>query len=261
MLYSEDFNIRISKKNEKGYHVKSEIFTVLMEGNAKIVGNFRENSLTNSVKPLSYFSAIFGTQIVSYDNKQVRQVKIISKIYSLFVIMFMYLIYTFVKPKSWNDTKTDVPLNILTKCFGYLSNTEVTYLIFIATIGNGEYYLKLLQKLDDFDNHFKSSRKLFIKGRIVATSLILFSILEVSFTFWLRKFNIYNIGAHLTLYSLMLQGTIIVFFLGNIYSRLMVFNDLLLGRVLKILPSCKTVIFEDSMGDKLIKVSIFNIHT
>ncbi|XP_050562818.1 uncharacterized protein LOC118269537 [Spodoptera frugiperda] len=157
------------------------------------------------------------------------------------------------KPRSWIDTRSDVPLNILTKTFGILSIIEGDYSIFCIAIFNSQYFVKLFKKLDELDTVFHVSKAVFIRRRILSTFLVILPLGQLLSTFWLRKFNIQNIGAHINFFFLMLQGSIFYFVIVNIYVKLLMLNALLIKIVQSTMSKQREIIFKDTICDWIIK--------
>ncbi|CAH1635738.1 unnamed protein product [Spodoptera littoralis] len=157
------------------------------------------------------------------------------------------------KPRSWIDTRSDVPLNVLTKTYGILSIIEGDYSIFCIAIFNSQYFVELFNKLDELDTVFHVSKAVFTRRRILSTFLVILPVAQLLSTFWLRKFNIQNIGAHINFFFLMLQGSIFYFVIVNIYVKLLMLNALLMKILRTTMSKQREIIFKDTVCDWIIK--------
>lgn len=213
-------------------------------------------SLVVAAKPLIYFASIFGAKLVSYEKNYIVSTNFFYKFYALFVIIAHIVLSTVViTPRSWFDTKSDVPLNILTKTFSTFINIEVLYLVFCIAVFNTKHYVELFNKFDNIDSYFSMSKSVFRRRRLVSIILVMLPIVQVSSSCCLRKFHWQNIGAHINFFLIMLQGSILYFVVVNIYLRIVMLNTLLLRAVKNTMSKEKKIIFQDTICDFIIKVS------
>lgn len=255
MWYTGDFKIR--KVGILSDSTNTNAFSLILNGNKKIYGLLTKYQFTNAAKPLMFFTSLFGIRMIRYHKFDISKVKSISKIYCFSIVGVIITLLAYVKPVSWIDTKSDIPLNILTKAYGLLTVLEVTYSIFIASFGNSVHYVKFFNTIDDIDCHFGTSKGTFIKGRLAAWMFILIPILQVSSTFLLRKFHVNNSGSHLIFFLLVLQGSVIVFFIISIYLKLIILNMLLVKKIMMGLTTEKKYVLEDSWKLICFKVSLY----
>lgn len=207
---------------------------------------FLKYNFSNAARPIVYFTTLFGNQMIRYQHYDILKVKPISKLCCCLFICVIITLMACVNPVSWVDTKSDLPLNILTKTYGFLHTVEVIYSIVIVSFGNSIFYVDLFKIIDSIDGHYGTSKGTFLRGRTTAWILILLPILQVICTFWLRKFHINNTVAHLTFFLIVLQGSVIVFFVIHIYMKLIVLNMLIVKKISKGLTLQKTCVLEDS---------------
>lgn len=212
-------------------------------------------SLVVAAKPLIYFASLFGSKLVSYEKNYVTSTKFFSKVYALLIII-VHLIGTvvLVRPRSWSDTKSDVPLNVFTKTFGQLSIIEGCHSIVCVAIFNTKYYVQLFIKLNNLDTHFCVTKTVFRRRRLISIVLVVFPIVQIICTFFLRKFHIQNIGAHFNVFLMLLQGSIIYIIVLNIYLRIVMLNTLLMKAVDNTMSKQKKILLQDTICDTVIKV-------
>lgn len=256
MFYVQDFQVQRNNKIFSASETSDNTFSVIICKN-NVKKNTSKYSLVVAAKPLNYFMSLFGSKLVSYKKNEILSVTLLNKLYALFLIAaHLFIILAIFKPRSWIDTRSDVPLNILTKTFGILSIIEGDYSIFCIAIFNSQYFVKLFKKLDELDTVFHVSKAVFIRRRILSTFLVILPVGQLLSTFWLRKFNIQNIGAHINFFFLMLQGSIFYFVIVNIYVKLLMLNALLIKIVQSTMSKQREIIFKDTICDWIIKVIV-----
>ncbi|CAH0399210.1 unnamed protein product [Chilo suppressalis] len=238
-----------------GIFIKQKDFSIILTKKDRMKERINVCSMANSAKPLTYFASFFGLQMIRYCNGSVFKVNLLRKFYCLVVVATIISLAVFVRPFSWRYTKADVPLNMLTKSYSVFHTIEAIHVIFITTFGNSTYYVKLFKILDSTDRHFGLSKKMFKIRIITSILLILLPVIQTSYTFWLSKFNINNIGLHFTFFMIMVQGAIIIFFSINIYLKQMMLNKLLILKTLNTIPSQKRKLFDESLLNIMLKVS------
>ncbi|CAG9787163.1 unnamed protein product [Diatraea saccharalis] len=81
-------------------------------------------SLANSSKPLTFFAALFGMQMLRYSKRNVSKVNLFGKFYCLLIAVTLILLIVLITPFSWRYTKADLPLNMLTKSYSVFHTTE-----------------------------------------------------------------------------------------------------------------------------------------
>lgn len=216
-------------------------------------------SNANSMKPLVYFSSAFGMQIIQYSSNDISKVKMFRKLYCACVVLTIISVYVFLRPVAWKYTLQDIPLNVLTKGYTLLSIFDGLYASIIMTFSKSQNYIELFKLLDDLDYHFGTFKTMSKKRFLLSIFFVILPTIQVSFTFWLRKFDIFNIGPHLIFFLLMLQGAIIMFFAFNIFLKYLMFRYLLTKKTDMTISEHKSIFFEDSIFRRIIKVS-FNFY-
>ncbi|XP_063827024.1 uncharacterized protein LOC135076500 isoform X1 [Ostrinia nubilalis] len=206
-----------------------------------------------AVKPFTYLISIFGMKMIEYSNDEIIKVKAFSKLYSVSFVAAIISLTIFVKPVSWKYTQLDIPLNILTKSYGILHTAEALYSVLIVSFANSQNYVEMFGVLSKIDWHFGTSKKMFLTRRIMGVCLLILPIVQVLSTCYLRKFNIRNFGAHLSFFLIMLQGSIILLFILNIFMKHFVLNNLLLKKTSGAISEHKKILFERSFVSSVFK--------
>lgn len=253
MFYVNDF--KISKDNKiHPDRANKNSFSVIITN--KVKNRFSQYSITNAAKPLIHFASLFGAKLISYEKNKFVKIKLLSKLYSVLVIIIFIILSMVIRgPLTWHDTKSDVPLNILTRTYGILNIAEAVYSVFSVAFLNNEYYVELFKKFDDIDNNLGISKKVFGRRRFLSVLLVIFPILQTFLIFWWRRFDIQNIGSHLTFFLVMLQGSLVYFFVLNIYIKLLMLNIILMKKVKKTISKQKEFILQETISEQIIKVS------
>ncbi|CAH0674047.1 unnamed protein product [Spodoptera exigua] len=253
MFYVKDFQVVRNNKIFSTSETSENTFSVIInKNNAKT--NISKYSLVVAAKPFNYFISLFGSKLVSYGENEITGVTYFNKLYAVFLIAaHLFIVLAIYRPRSWIDTMSDIPLNILTKTFGILSIIEGDYSIFCTAIFNSQYFVELFNKLDELDTVFHVSKAVFTRRRILSTLLVVLPVGQLLSTFWLRKFNIQNIGAHINFFFLMLQGSIFYFVIVNIYVKLLMLNAVLIKMVRKTMSKQKEMVLEDTICDCITK--------
>ncbi|XP_045524366.1 uncharacterized protein LOC123714218 isoform X1 [Pieris brassicae] len=230
MFYTSDYN---SYGNQ---NVKGNIFTVILNG-FYTSNSFPTFSIAHASKPLINLSTIFGMQNVRFNKMDIKRVSIFNKFYCVLILSLLIIVIVYIPPLSWKETKSDLPLNILTRLFGVLQTFEIFYYVFIVSFGNASYYWNLYKTLNSLDNHYEKRLKMFRKRRYFAIFLMFTPLLLSSFTFYLRKFTIHNVVAQITFFIVMLQGVNFVYFIVNIFVEVLIFKAVLFKKVEDFVPT------------------------
>lgn len=250
MFYIDDFQ---TSKNVLFFSNAKAVDSIISKN--QVSKKVSPYSLVIAAKPLIHFASIFGSKVVSFEKNNVVSTKFYSKFYSLIFIITYIAVSMIIKPMSWHETKSDVPLNILTRTFGMLSIIEAVYSIFAIAIFNSKHYVELFNKLANVDTHFRVTKTVFRRRRLISIIMVVLPIVQVLCTLWLRKFHLQNIGAHINFFLIMLQGSILYFIVINIYLRILMLNTLLLKAVKHTMSNQKKIIFQDTICDFVIKVT------
>ncbi|KAH9639364.1 hypothetical protein HF086_002053 [Spodoptera exigua] len=253
MFYVKDFQVVRNNKIFSTSETSENTFSVIINKN-NVKTNISKYSLVVAAKPFNYFISLFGSKLVSYGENEITGVTYFNKLYAVLLIAaHLFIVLAIYRPRSWIDTMSDIPLNILTKTFGILSIIEGDYSIFCTAIFNSQYFVELFNKLDELDTVFHVSKAVFTRRRILSTLLVVLPVGQLLSTFWLRKFNIQNIGAHINFFFLMLQGSIFYFVIVNIYVKLLMLNAVLIKMVRKTMSKQKEMMLEDTICDCITK--------
>lgn len=237
-------------------HKYIQDFSVIIRNNKHLEKSERSSN-AQSIKPLVYFSTVFGMKFINYSSGKVTEVKVLSKLYCIFFMLATISLFIFVKPFSWKYTLQDIPLNILTKCFGIFTIFEALYSVVIINFSKSPCYVEILKLFDDLDYHFGISKSMPKKRFVMSSLLVILPLLQGSCTFWMRKFSIYNIGYHLIFFLVMLQGAIIIFFASNIFINYLMLNHLLINKTNLNIPEHKSILFGNSFFGRITKVSTY----
>ncbi|XP_021189535.3 uncharacterized protein LOC110375650 isoform X1 [Helicoverpa armigera] len=254
MFYENDFAPHLktnkifsnSKKDENN-------FNVIITKN-KVTKKDMLFSIAFAAKPLIYFASLFGSKLVSYEKNDIRKIMWFSRLYSLlFTVHHILAGMVFARPLSWRYTKSDVPLNVLTKTFGILSILEGAYSVLCTSVWNPKFYLEIFNKLDAIDTHFRVSRTVFGRRRIISIFLVILPAGQLISCILLTRFRVQNIAAYLNFFVLMLQGAILYFFVINIYLKLLWLNNILENTTIKRISNQKKMVFKDTIWDSIVK--------
>lgn len=221
----KDFKNILQLQNQRKLLRNKNVFSLIIDNDRSEMRYANKYSICNAIKPFIFFITIFGTRLFGYSNNGIKKVSKLFKLHNLFIIALFIILIVVLKPTSWSYTKSDVPLNILTILFGFLHNIEAIYLIVAVKFCNDSNYVNLFLYLEDIDIHLGFiSKKVYYYIRSFAIILVVVPIVQYMSSFYLRKFNINNIGVQTSFFLLMIQGATIELIMLNLYVRIYIFN-------------------------------------
>lgn len=246
-------------------NTKNNEFSILINNfqnkNIEITSNKKTNNIItkystiNAIKPFIFFSSICANRMFSYTKNGIMTIGKLSKIYNIVFFLFIIIIMILLKPKSWTYTESDIPLNIITKTFGFCHIFELLFILIDNKFFNSENYVLFFVAIENIDNHLKIMNKtIFQRVRLFSIFIACLPVLEYVYSRILGGFQVNNIGVQITFLLFMSQGATIGLMVILFYVRVLIFSILLRKKCMKHMPRLKDDIIEDHLSKFTLKV-------